>query len=152
MENIEKGFRYMGQLEMFVTLLGGYSMFTVEDDPDSYSIGVPVLRFRESGLVPEAQEAIHNVEAEFGNDAVVWFFIHDCYKMKDEERKERFTYLLVTNESPDDLPQMDEQPGKENGDILWRAFGCTKNANEPYDSEYGEIIIRSNGGSVCRAC
>lgn len=102
MENIEKGFRYMGQLGMFVTLLGGYSMFTVEDDPDSYSIGVPVLRFRESGLVPEAQEAIHNVEAEFGNDAVVWFFIHDCYKMKDEERKERFTYLLVTNESPDD--------------------------------------------------
>lgn len=31
MENIEKGFRYMGQLGMFVTLLGGYSMFTVED-------------------------------------------------------------------------------------------------------------------------
>ena len=137
MENIEKGFRYMGQLGMFVTLLGGYSMFTVEDDPNSYSIGVPVLRFRESG---------------FGNGAVVWFFIHDCYKMKDEERKERLTYLLVTNESPDDLPQMDEQPGKENGDILWRAFGCTKNANEPYDSAYGEIIIRSNGGSVCRAC
>lgn len=47
MENIEKGSRYMGQLGMFVTLLGGYSMFTVEDDPNSYSIGVPVLRFRD---------------------------------------------------------------------------------------------------------